>query len=47
MGLPYQDYLNGRRITKAENLLRTNTRSMTEIAVFLFLPTRQALVEFS
>ena len=35
MGLPYQDYLNGRRITKAKNLLRTSTRSVTEIAVFL------------
>jgi AraC-like DNA-binding protein len=35
MGLRYQDYLNGRRITKAENLLRTVARSVTEIAVFL------------
>ena len=34
-GLPYQDYLNGRRITKAKNLLRTSTQSVTEIAIFL------------
>ena len=34
-GLPYQDYLNGRRITKAKNLLLTSTQSVTEIAVFL------------
>ena len=32
MGLPYQDYLNGRRITKAKNLLRTSAQSVTEIA---------------
>ena len=35
MGLSYQDYLNGRRVTKAKNLFRTSTRSVTEIAVFL------------
>ena len=35
MGLPYQDYLNGRRITKAKNLLRTSAQSVTEIAVSL------------
>jgi YesN/AraC family two-component response regulator len=35
MGLPYQDYLNGRRITKAKNLLRTSPRSVTEIAISL------------
>jgi AraC-like DNA-binding protein len=34
MGLPYQHCLNGCRITKAKNLLRTITRSVTEIAVF-------------
>jgi two-component system response regulator YesN len=33
--LPYQDYLNGRRITKAKNLLRTSAQSVTEIAVSL------------
>lgn len=33
MGLSYQDYLNGLRITKAKNLLRTSARSVTEIAV--------------
>jgi AraC-like DNA-binding protein len=35
MGLPYQDYLNGRRITKAKDFLRTSARSVTEIAVSL------------
>ncbi len=35
MGLSYQDYLNGRRITKAKNLLRTSAQSVTEIAVSL------------
>jgi YesN/AraC family two-component response regulator len=35
MGLPYQDYLNGRRITKAKNLLRTSAQNVTEIAVSL------------
>jgi YesN/AraC family two-component response regulator len=35
MGLPYQDYLNGRRITKAKSLLRTSAQSVTEIAVSL------------
>jgi len=35
MGLPYQDYLNGRRITKAKKLLRTSAQSVTEIAIFL------------
>jgi YesN/AraC family two-component response regulator len=35
MGLPYQDYLNGRRITKAKNLLRTSALSVTEIAISL------------
>jgi YesN/AraC family two-component response regulator len=35
MGLPYQDYLNGRRITKAKNLLRTSAQSVTEIAISL------------
>jgi two-component system, response regulator YesN len=35
MGLPYQDYLNGRRITKAKNLLRTSAQNMSEIAVSL------------
>ncbi len=35
MGLPYQEYLNGRRISKAKNLLRTSSRSITEIAVSL------------
>jgi YesN/AraC family two-component response regulator len=33
MGLSYQDYLHGRRITKAKNLLRTSAQSITEIAV--------------
>ncbi len=32
MGLSYQEYLNGRRITKAKNLLRTSPQSITEIA---------------
>jgi len=35
MGLSYQDYLNGRRITKAKNLLRISPRSVTEIAISL------------
>ena len=35
MGLSYQDYLNGRRITKAKNLLRTSAQNVTEIAVSL------------
>ncbi len=35
MGLSYQDYLNSRRITKAKNLLRTSSRSVSEIAVSL------------
>jgi len=35
MGLSYLDYLNGRRITKAKNLLRTSAQSVTEIAVSL------------
>jgi AraC-like DNA-binding protein len=35
MGLSYQDYLNGRRITKAKNLLRTSAQSVTEIAASL------------
>jgi len=33
MGLSYQEYLNGCRITKAKNLLRSSTRSITEIAI--------------
>jgi len=32
MGLPYQDYLNGRRIMKAKDLLRTSAQSVTKIA---------------
>ncbi len=35
MGLPYQEYLNGRRITKAKSLLRTSPRSIAEIAALL------------
>ncbi len=35
MGLPYQEYLNRRRITKAKELLRASPRSITEIAVSL------------
>jgi AraC-like DNA-binding protein len=35
MGLSYQDYLNSRRITKAKHFLRTNGRSITEIAASL------------
>lgn len=35
MGLPYQDYLNGRRITKAKSLLRASAQSVTEIAISL------------
>jgi YesN/AraC family two-component response regulator len=33
MGLSYQAYLNGRRITKAKSLLHTSPHSITEIAV--------------
>jgi AraC-like DNA-binding protein len=33
MGLSYQEYLNGCRIAKAKNLLRSSSRSITEIAV--------------
>jgi YesN/AraC family two-component response regulator len=35
MGLSYQDYLNSRRITKAQNLLRTGAQTITEIALSL------------
>jgi YesN/AraC family two-component response regulator len=35
MGLPYQGYLNSRRITKAKNLLRTTPRSVADIAASL------------
>ncbi len=35
MGLPYQEYLCGRRIMKAKNLLRTSPQSVTEIAISL------------
>ena len=35
MGLPYQDYLNGRRITKAKKLLRTSAQSVTELPIYL------------
>jgi YesN/AraC family two-component response regulator len=35
MSLSYQDYLNSRRITKANNLLRTSAQSVTEIAISL------------
>jgi two-component system response regulator YesN len=35
MGLPYHDYLNGRRIMKAKKLLRTSAQSVTEIAFSL------------
>ncbi|MGC1455991.1 MAG: DNA-binding response regulator [Nitrospirota bacterium] len=35
MGLSYQNYLNSRRITKAKNLLRAGTRSISEIAISL------------
>ncbi len=35
MGMSYQDYLNNRRITKAKNLLRTSTKSVTAIAASL------------
>jgi YesN/AraC family two-component response regulator len=35
MGLSYQDYLNNRRITKAQNLLRTSAQTVTEIALSL------------
>jgi YesN/AraC family two-component response regulator len=35
MGLSYQNYLNGRRITKAKKLLRASAQSITEIAVSL------------
>jgi AraC-like DNA-binding protein len=47
LGIPYQDYLNGRRITKAKNLLRTSTRSVTEITVFLIVADPTATPEFS
>jgi YesN/AraC family two-component response regulator len=33
MGLSYQEYLNGRRITKAKNLLRSSAQNVSEIAV--------------
>ena len=33
MGLPYQDNLNGHRITKAKNPLRTSAQSVADIAV--------------
>ncbi len=35
MSLSYQDYLNSLKITKANNLLRTSAKSVTEIAAFL------------
>ncbi len=35
MGLSYQDYLNSRRITKAQNLLRAGAQSITDIALSL------------
>ena len=35
MGLPYQDYVNDRRITKAKNLLRTSAQTVAEIALSL------------
>lgn len=35
MGLSYQEYINSRRITKAQNLLRTSAQSATEIAFSL------------
>jgi YesN/AraC family two-component response regulator len=35
MGLPYQAYLNGRRITEAKELLRTSGQSVTDIAAAL------------
>ena len=35
MGMSYQDYLNGRRITKAKYLLRTSAQNVTEIAISL------------
>ena len=35
MGLSYQEYLNGCRITKAKNLLRTSPRNVAEIAISL------------
>jgi two-component system, response regulator YesN len=33
MGLSYQIYLNNRRITKAQNLLRTSAMTAAEIAL--------------
>ena len=35
MGVPYQNYLNGRRITEAKELLRTSGQSVTDIAAAL------------
>ncbi len=35
MGLSYQEYLNNRRIAKAKSLLRSSSRSISEIAVSL------------
>ena len=35
MSLSYQEYLNGCRIAKAKNLLRSSPRSITEIAISL------------
>jgi two-component system response regulator YesN len=35
MGMSYQDYLNNRRIKRAENLLLTTAKSITEIAASL------------
>lgn len=35
MGVSYQDYLNNRRITKAQNLLRSSAQTITEIALSL------------
>ena len=35
VGLPYQDYLNGRRITEAKELLRSSAQSVSEIALSL------------
>jgi two-component system response regulator YesN len=35
MGLPYKSFLNGCRITKAKNLLRTSPRSIAEVAISL------------
>jgi len=48
MGLSYQEYLNSRRITKAKDFLRTNSRSVTEIAASLgFSDPRQGPGEYS